>query len=168
MKRFIFVLIIGLSTLSLSGCTDLFDKINSLINQEEPTADDIYQQKLKNDLKAFDEIRTQQNSIFFELDEKLEKARQKETSTATVRSELLSFSNTLATQNDRFKTLHLHTTEVAKMRNAVMQLNYATIDIIQVIDNPQAVNNKFRGYINKQKQLINDYNKLRTQAESKL
>ena len=168
MKRFIFVLIISLSTLSLTGCNDLLTKLSNLFNSEQPKPHDIHQQNLKKDLKAFDAIRTQQNSVFFELNEKLESAKNKETSTATIRADLISFSDTLASQTESFKGLHLHTTEVAKMRNKVMQLNYSTIQIIQVVDNPTAVNKRMNDYLNVQKKLINDYNKLRTEAELKL
>lgn len=166
MKRFIIVLFISFSSLSLTGCNDLLQQITDFINPSENSENDLVKKKLQSDLKAFDAIRVEQNSAFYDLEDKLKKAAHKETSTANLRGELVSFANKLHTQNDRFKVTHIQTPEVAKLRNVVMQLNYETIIIIQTVDNPIAVNNKLRGYLTMQTKLLNEYNKLRTEIEA--
>lgn len=168
MKKFIVVLSISLSSLSLTGCNDLLQQITNLITPAETNENTIHQNKLKSDLKVFDSIRPEQNSIFYDLEEKLKKVSHKDTSTAALRSELVNFANNLSIQNERFKVTHIQTPDVAKLRNTIMQLNYETIIIVQTIDNPIAVNNRLNGYLNTQKKLLNEYNKLRTEIEALL
>ena len=168
MKRFIIVMCISLSSLSLTGCNDLLQQITNFITPADNSEDAIQRKKIQSDLKIFDSIRSDQNSAFYDLEETLKKATSKETSTAAIRAELVSFANKLHTQNDRFKVTHIQTPEVAKLRNVVMQLNYETIIIIQTVDNPAAVNNRLRGYLNTQNKLLNEYNKLRTEIEASL
>lgn len=168
MRSFFIALIITCSTLSLAGCKEIFDKMTGLISTEQPSEDEVFKQKLKTDLQVFDRIRTYHNITFLELEAPLRKAANKEQSTATLRSELTNFANSLSGQNNQFKSQHFHTREVAKLRNTAMKLNYATIQIIEVIDNPKTVNARLANYLNRQKQLINEYNKLRTETETKL
>lgn len=166
MSRYLLILLLSGTLIGVTGCKDALEQLTG--SSQHESADAIYQEKLSTDLKAFDQIRTQQNSVFFELEDKLQKAAHKESSTPELRQELEDLSNTLSSQNDSFKTLHLQTTEVAKLRNIIMQLNYATIQIVQVKENPIAVNNRLKGYLNKQRNLINNYNRLRTEVEMKL
>lgn len=160
-------MIISFTTLILTGCKEAIDQITS-VGQEEDSKDQIYKDKLKTDLKIFDRIRLQNNQAFFDLNDKLEEATSKQTSTVELRKELQDFSNTLRNQNDQFKTQSLSTPEVAKLRNVIMQLNYDTTQILDIIDNPNTVKNRLTPYLKKQQRSINEYNKLRTEIESKI
>lgn len=168
MRSFLVALAITCSAISLTGCNEIFDKVTGLINSEQPSEDDVFKQKLKVDLQAFDRIRTYHNITFFELEVPLRKAADKNQSTAAVRNELTSFANALSSQNNQFKSQHFQTREVAKLRNTIMRLHYATIQIIEVLDNPKTVNARLPNYLKQQKNLINEYNKLRTETEAKL
>ena len=148
------------------GCKDTLEQLTGMTQEERP--DEAYQAKLIEDLKAFDQIRTQQNSLFMQLDDQLDLASSKQTTNSKVRQELRDLAGTLDSQNQQFKQLHVHTPEVARLRNAVMQLNYSTMQIVALVDNPNAVNSRLDRYKSMQKNYLNRYNHLRTEVESKL
>ncbi|MFC3901331.1 hypothetical protein SAMN05421749_11119 [Acinetobacter marinus] len=159
-------LLLLLASVMLVGCKDTLEQIVGMTQDQRPDA--AYQSKLKTDLKAFDQIRSQQNGVFDELDQQLSFASKKSTSSAQIRQSLQDISGTLSSQNEQFKKLHIHTPEVARLRNAVMQLNYSTMQIVALVDNPNAVNSRLNRYKSMQKNYINRYKHLRTEIESKL
>ncbi|OUY06782.1 hypothetical protein CAP51_12735 [Acinetobacter populi] len=166
-QKIFLIMIISFSTLVLTGCKETMDQIAS-VGQEQSSKDQLYTDKLKTDLKNFDQIRPQNNQVFFDLNDKLNKATAKQTSTIELRKELQDFADSLRNQNDKFKTQAFSTPEVAKLRNTIMQLNYDTIQILDIIDNPNTVKNRLTPYLKKQERLIHEYNKLRTEIESKI
>ena len=168
MKKIFLSLAVGISTLTLTGCDDLFEKITQSFGTEQTTVDQSTQKKFEADLEEFDRIHTKIEPLFKELDQKLKLTTQKSTSTAKVRSDLTGISNTLSRLNSEYEVLHFHTPEVAKLRNKVMQLNYETIQLISMIDNPNTMQQRVPRYLAEQKELINAYNKLRTETEAKL
>lgn len=167
-RRVISALVISCSALTLTGCKEILEQITGLISSEQPSEDEIFKRKIKSDLNNFDQIRTFQNTTFFELKDALSKAADKKLSTTQIRAELLGFSNALQNQNEQLKQQHFQTPEVAKMRNSIMELHYITITLIAVVDNPNVVKARLSHYLNQQKDLINEYNKLRLEAESLL
>lgn len=166
MNKIFLIFLISVTTFGITGCKDVLDQITGMSQNDTP--DHAYQKLLSADLKIFDQIRTQQNSVYIQLEDKLNQAARTQTSTSELRNELQDLANTLANQNNSFKNSHIQTSEVARLRNTIMQLNYSTMQIIQIVDNPNTVNNRLPSYLSKQRSLINSYNQLRTDVEMKL
>ncbi len=168
MPKYLFILVLSMMTATITGCKDILDVLTTT-NSEEPAAkEEIYRKKLKTDLKQLDQIRTTSNTAFIELEDKLKQTAKKNTSTLAVRQELQNFAANLRSQNDQFRVQYFATSEVAKLRNKIMQLNYATIQIIAVIENPNEVSKRLNHYFNQQEKFIADYNKMRAEVETSL
>lgn len=167
MQKFLLIFLICNTTLAFTGCKETLEQIG-VTGQNETSVDPLYVQKLKLDLQNFDRIRTNQNEFFIQLNEKLKKAAHKTTSTVELRKSLQDMATTLRYQNEQFKLRSLNTSEVANLRNKVMQLNYESLKILEVLENPATVENRLNEYLNKQKNLLHEYNKLRTEIEAML
>ena len=168
LKNLFLVLVISFSVFSLSGCKEITDYINDFTAKDQPSPQEIFKQKLKDDLKACNNISRFGMDSFTELEITLRQAADKKQSTAIIRSDLLSFAEDLKVQNEKFKRYHFRTNEGAKLRNKLMQLNYATIQIIQVIDNPMTVQRRLATYLQKQRTLIQEYEQLKAEMQSKI
>lgn len=167
MQKYLYIFVFSMISVTLVGCKEVMDNLTAL-SESTPEKDDAYRNKITADLKHFDRIKTTNNSVFFDLEEKLKLASQKNTSSLNLRQELHSMASTLRSQNDQFKVQYFSTSEVAKLRNQLMQLNYATIQLISITDNPNEVAKRLNTYLAQQKNLINAYNKLRTEIESSI
>ena len=174
------------SALSLSACQQTLDKATKLFQSdqisasahelitkttaffqpEQLSAEEEFKLNLTNDLEAFDRIRSIDNNSFVALQDTLKKAGNKSQSTAAVRSELVAFSNNLKVQNSELQRQHFHTTEVAKIRNTVMELHYTTMTLIALVDSPETVRSRLPNYLSQQKDLIREYDYLRSEAEA--
>ncbi len=167
MQKILMIFVLSMTATMLTGCKDVLEQIVAM-DQYETSSDEAYIDALKIDVKNFDRIRTSQNSLFIDLDEKLKQATNKNTSTVELRQELEGIGRDLRYQNDQFKIQHFNTNEVAQLRNKVMKLNYLTVEIIDVLQNPNTVANRLPRYVNQQKKLLNEYNQLRTDIETQI
>lgn len=166
-QKFCLIVLISFSTVLLTGCKETVEQIAS-IGQDDPVKNQTHSDKLKADMNLFDQIHPQSNQVFLQLNQQLNKATAKQTSTVELRKDLQDFANSLRHQNDQFKTESFRTPEVANLRNTIMQLNYDTLAIIDVMDNPSTVKNRLKPYLKQQQRLIHQYNKSRIGIESKI
>ena len=180
MRNVCLALVMSLPAFTLAGCKnathyinefipkEVTSYINNFISTEPPSAEELFKQKLQDDLHAFEQIARFGSDSFLELEIPLRKAADKEQSTMQIRSDLLSFATELNSQNELFKIYHFRTDEGAKLRNKLMQLNYATLQIIQVVDNPVVVHRRLEGYLQRQRELINECDEIKADIQAKI
>ena len=167
------VISIGLlvTSIALTGCNELdhaIAHIENIIKPQELSPEQVFRKKLKDDLRAFERIATVGEVSFIELEASLRKAAKSTLPTDPIKQELQSFANQLSSQNEAFKLQHFQTNDGAKLRNKMMQLNYATIQLIHVMNNPQAFERRLERYLKRQQQLITEYKHIKNEMKEKI